>query len=186
MKALCVFLDFFLLICYCLFSSSQIAIHIDYESYGLIFGFNTLIALVLQTVLTAIINSWLKLYVRTQVSKTGTSVQQIILSFFLSLQFVIYGCYYYALTIIFIFAGVYKISKTGCIDSFKQCWLTSTRQRYTSSFFLYIYLIFLRLNSVRDNVVHYVSDNTSSETSSSSDDDEVEPDRITQSLQPVA
>lgn len=69
MKTLGVFLDFFLLICCCLFSSSQIAIHIDYESYGLIFGFNTLIALVLQTVLTAIVNSWLKLYVRTQVSK---------------------------------------------------------------------------------------------------------------------
>lgn len=148
MKALSVFLDFFL-ICCCLFSSSQIAIHIDYESYGLIFGFNTLIALVLQTVLTAIVNSWLKLYVRTQVSKTGTSVQQIILSFFLSLQFVIYGCYYYALTIVFIFAGVYKISKTGCIDSFKQCWLTSTRQRYTSSFFLYTYIYIFDILKVK-------------------------------------
>lgn len=133
------FSRFFLPICCCLFSSSQIAIHIDYESYGLIFGFNTLIALVLQTVLTAIVNSWLKLYVRTQVSKQEQGYSNIP-SLFLSLQFVIYGCYYYALTIIFIFAGVYKISKTGCIDSFKQCWLTSTRQRYTSSFFLYIYI----------------------------------------------
>lgn len=49
--------------------SSQIAIHIDYESYGLIFGFNTLLALILEAILAAIVNSWLELNVRVQVSK---------------------------------------------------------------------------------------------------------------------
>lgn len=48
-------------------SSSQIAVHVDHESYGFIFGFNTLIALILQSILAAIVNTWLELNVRLQV-----------------------------------------------------------------------------------------------------------------------
>jgi thiamine transporter 2/3 len=82
-------------------ASSQIAVHVDYESYGLIFGFNTFIALVLQTILTLILETWLNVSIR--------------------LQFIIYGGYYYILTLIFIFAGVYKLSVIGWITSLKSC-----------------------------------------------------------------
>ena len=58
---------------YILFSS-QIALHVDYESYGLIFGFNTLIAVGLQCVITAIINSWLDVYIKIQVSQEDTYI----------------------------------------------------------------------------------------------------------------
>lgn len=39
----------------------------DFESYGLIFGFNTFLALVLQTILTSIVCTWLQLNTRLQV-----------------------------------------------------------------------------------------------------------------------
>ena len=41
--------------------------------------------------------------------------------FLFDIQFVVYGCYYYGLTVIFLFAGVYKLGYTGIITSFKQC-----------------------------------------------------------------
>ena len=47
--------------------SSQLAIQLNSESYGLIFGFNYFIALVLQTILTVIVNTGLNLDTRTQV-----------------------------------------------------------------------------------------------------------------------
>ena len=37
-------------------------------------------------------------------------------------QFVVYGGYYYVLTLIFLGAGVYKLTHTGWIQSFRVCW----------------------------------------------------------------
>ncbi len=56
-----------LIIIIMMFYSSQLAISQNHESYGLIFGFNTFLALAMQTALTAIVNSWLGLNSRTQV-----------------------------------------------------------------------------------------------------------------------
>ena len=38
------------------------------------------------------------------------------------MQFVVYGGYYYILTLIFLGAGVYKLTNTGWIQSFRVCW----------------------------------------------------------------
>ena len=37
-------------------------------------------------------------------------------------QFVVYGGYYFVLTLIFLGAGVYKLTYTGWIQSFRVCW----------------------------------------------------------------
>lgn len=49
--------------------STQLALRVDYNSYALIFGFNTFLALVLQTILTLIVadEHVLDLPIRTQV-----------------------------------------------------------------------------------------------------------------------
>ena len=56
------------MIFYLRFTRSQIAIHLDHESYGFIFGINMFVALLLQTVFTAIVNTGLGLDTRMQVS----------------------------------------------------------------------------------------------------------------------
>ena len=38
------------------------------------------------------------------------------------MQFKVYSGYYYVLAVIFLFSGVYRISKTGWVKSFKLCW----------------------------------------------------------------
>ncbi len=38
------------------------------------------------------------------------------------MQFKVYSGYYYILAVVFLFSGVYRISKTGCVRSFKLCW----------------------------------------------------------------
>lgn len=45
------------------------------------------------------------------------------------LQFVVYGGYYYVLTLIFLGAGVYKLSHTGWIRSFRVCWKETIPKR---------------------------------------------------------
>ena len=42
--------------------------------------------------------------------------------FAVSLQFKVYSGYYYILAVIFLFSGVYRLSKTGWVNSFKLCW----------------------------------------------------------------
>ena len=37
-------------------------------------------------------------------------------------QFVVYGGYYYVLTLVFLGAGIYKLTNTGWLNSFKVCW----------------------------------------------------------------
>lgn len=38
------------------------------------------------------------------------------------MQFKVYSGYYYVLAVIFLFSGVYRLSKTGWVRSFKLCW----------------------------------------------------------------
>lgn len=48
------------------------------------------------------------------------------------MQFKVYSGYYYVLAVIFLFSGVYRLSKTGWVRSFKLCW-GSQRNASTSS-----------------------------------------------------
>ena len=48
-------------------------------------------------------------------------------------QFVVYGGYYYVLTVIFLGAGVYKLTHTGWIKSFRICWKESVPKKNTES-----------------------------------------------------
>lgn len=50
-----------------LYFRSEIAKHIHSESYALVFGINTFIALLAQTILTVVVIDYLELDIRTQV-----------------------------------------------------------------------------------------------------------------------
>ena len=41
---------------------------------------------------------------------------------FLLSQFVVDGFYYYAIAMLFVFAGVYKLTKMGWLHSISRCW----------------------------------------------------------------
>ena len=63
--------------CVIFFPSTQLALKVEHNSYALIFGFNTFLALVLQTILTLIVadEHVLNLPIRTQVSRcSGASI----------------------------------------------------------------------------------------------------------------
>lgn len=45
----------------------------------------------------------------------------------------VYGGYYYVLTLIFLGAGVYKLTHTGWIQSFKVCWKETIPKRVDES-----------------------------------------------------
>ena len=49
-------------------------------------------------------------------------------------QFVVYGGYYYVLTLIFLGAGVYKLSYTGWIQSFRVCWKETIPKKESEEF----------------------------------------------------
>ncbi|XP_070509821.1 thiamine transporter 1-like [Chironomus tepperi] len=59
------------------------------DSFALIFGINTLIALIFQTIITLIVMTWLNLNIR--------------------LQYLIFGCYFIALSVIYLIASVIKM-----------------------------------------------------------------------------
>ncbi|CAG9805222.1 unnamed protein product [Chironomus riparius] len=59
------------------------------DSFALIFGINTLIALIFQTIITLVVMSWLNLNIR--------------------LQYLIFGCYFIALSVIYLIASVVKM-----------------------------------------------------------------------------
>ena len=44
-------------------------------------------------------------------------------------QFVVYGGYYYVLTLIFLGAGVYKLTHTGWRESFREFWKESIPEK---------------------------------------------------------
>ncbi|KAK6638808.1 hypothetical protein RUM43_007077 [Polyplax serrata] len=70
-------------------ASSEIAKHIHSESYALVFGINTFIALLAQTILTVVVIDYLELDIRT--------------------QFTIYGAYYVIIGVVFALFGLHTI-----------------------------------------------------------------------------
>lgn len=59
------------------------------DSFALIFGINTLIALLIQTIVTLIVMTWLNLSIR--------------------MQYLIFGCYFIALSLIYLIASIVKM-----------------------------------------------------------------------------
>lgn len=77
--------------------SAEIAEQINEDSHGLVFGFNTFIAVCIQTVLTIIVSD-----------KSGLALA-------IRSEFFVYGCYYIILGFAFIFVAIYIFTKHGCI-----------------------------------------------------------------------
>lgn len=75
-------------------SNSEVAKHVNPDSYGLIFGFTTFVALVLQTILTVIVINTLKMSIRH--------------------QFEVYSGYFIILGIIFGLKTLYSFIKSSC------------------------------------------------------------------------
>lgn len=69
--------------------SATVAKHLADDSFALIFGINTLGALVFQSILTAVVISWLNLSTRS--------------------QFLIYGCYFVVLSIIYLVTSLVRL-----------------------------------------------------------------------------
>ncbi|XP_036393519.1 solute carrier family 19 member 3b [Megalops cyprinoides] len=74
----------------------QIAANLSMECYALTFGINTFTALLLQTVITAIV---------VDESALGSDIVT---------QFIIYGCYYAAISLLFLVRGSYTASQHHC------------------------------------------------------------------------
>uniref|UniRef100_A0A0N5ASR5 Thiamine transporter 2 n=1 Tax=Syphacia muris TaxID=451379 RepID=A0A0N5ASR5_9BILA len=89
-------------------ASANIASHLNRASYGLVLGWNTFIALLLQTILTLVVadEHGLNLDIRTQQTNEENF-----------LQFVVYGCYFGVVTILFAFIVGIRIFK--CVRSMR-------------------------------------------------------------------
>lgn len=74
----------------------QIAANLSMECYALMFGVNTFVALVLQTILTAIV-----------VDQNGLGLDIVT-------QFIIYGSYYVVVSVLFLIRGAYTMSHYKC------------------------------------------------------------------------
>lgn len=74
----------------------QIAVNLTVERYALVFGINTFIALVVQTIITVIV-----------VDQRGLSLP-------ISTQFLVYGSYFAIIAIIFLIRSIYVICSTKC------------------------------------------------------------------------
>ncbi|XP_072474172.1 thiamine transporter 2 [Notamacropus eugenii] len=74
----------------------QIAVNLSMERYALVFGVNTFLALVIQTIMTLIV-----------VDARGLSLH-------IDIQFLIYGSYFSVIAGIFIVRSIYKIYSTKC------------------------------------------------------------------------
>lgn len=84
-------------IAYILFiSSAEVAQVISEDSYGLVFGVNTFVALVLQTILTLIVSD-----------RKGLELKE-------ADQFLVYGCCYAVLGIFYVFLGGFTWGRYGC------------------------------------------------------------------------
>lgn len=77
-------------------ASFQVASQLAVQRYALVFGVNTFLALLLQTILTAIV-----------VDKAGLDLP-------VQLQFVIYAVYFFVIGAAFLVRGVYTLVKHGC------------------------------------------------------------------------
>ncbi|XP_014210232.1 thiamine transporter 2-like [Copidosoma floridanum] len=69
----------------------EVAKHLSQDSYGLIFGINTFLALLIQTILTLVVITWLQVSITT--------------------QFIIYGCYFITLGLIFVVMSIFTLVK---------------------------------------------------------------------------
>ena len=78
--------------------SAEVAEKICEDSHGLVFGFNTFMALCIQTVLTVVVSD-----------KGGLSLD-------IRLEFLVYGFYYALLGVAFIVVAIYVFCKHGCIQ----------------------------------------------------------------------
>ncbi|KAF7711299.1 thiamine transporter 1 isoform X1 [Silurus meridionalis] len=77
----------------------QIAANLSMKRYALVFGVNTFVALLLQTLLTVIV-----------VDSAGLGLD-------IFPQFLIYGSYFAAIAVIFLIAGLYKVATRGRADA---------------------------------------------------------------------
>lgn len=83
-------------------AQSTLAFSLDSRLFGLLFGINTFVALLLQSILTAVVIDWQKLDIRPQVC--FEYLKNLRNSFF---QFVVYSCYH--LVVAFGFAIIFGI-----------------------------------------------------------------------------
>lgn len=72
-------------------ASAIVAENLADDSFALIFGINTLFALIFQTVLTVVVISWLELNTRD--------------------QFLVYGCYFIAMSLIYLVISIIKLCR---------------------------------------------------------------------------
>ena len=79
-----------------LFNSAEVAQVISEDSYGLVFGVNTFVALSLQTILTLIVSD-----------RKGLELKE-------ADQFLVYGCCYAILGIFYVFLGGFTWGRYGC------------------------------------------------------------------------
>jgi solute carrier family 19 (thiamine transporter), member 2/3 len=79
-------------------ASATVAQHLADDSFALIFGINTLIALIFQSILTVVVISWLELSTRD--------------------QFLVYGGYFIALAVIYLIATVVKLVFCRNVDEY--------------------------------------------------------------------
>ncbi|XP_071951409.1 thiamine transporter 2-like [Antedon mediterranea] len=91
-------------------SSYQIAQHLTSDRFALVFGFNTFVALVLQTILTLIFVDY-----RTLNLPADT-------------QFIVYGGYYYLLAAFFTGRAVYELTRIGWQQAWKHRYRDDPRQ----------------------------------------------------------
>ena len=118
------------------YCSIQLAYAVDHDSYGLIFGFNTFLSLVIMTVFTLTVadEHGLDLDIRSQVWAIHyyISIYYILHSspslpysvhtcHSLLSQFVVYSGYYCMLALLFVGAGVYSLTATGWLNSLRFC-----------------------------------------------------------------
>lgn len=79
--------------------SAEVAKHLEDDSFGLVFGINTLIALLLQTILTV-----------TVVSEEGLSLT-------VFEQYTVYAVYFFVLSAIYLVAFIYSLFRRSPINS---------------------------------------------------------------------
>lgn len=96
----------------------QIAASLNMQRYALVFGVNTFIALVLQSVLTVVVvdSAGLGLDIFTQVSSCANTYPDVThmrltdsFSRVFLLQFLIYGSYFAVISVVFLVAGLCKL-----------------------------------------------------------------------------
>lgn len=88
----------------------QIAVNLSVERYALVFGINTFIALVIQTIITVIV-----------VDQGGLGLP-------ISIQFLVYGSYFAAIAGIFLMRSIYIIYSAACRKRVQNSAVTSQNQ----------------------------------------------------------